>query len=146
MDPGGRILLNYNVNQFKHSITNVNVHCNFTLWLTEEPFHNFVHVSFCLSVVWQSRKTYLIEVQDNRRESAPSLLSLLSASLHLFSLYLSLSVSYIVKVTSPLHSLSHYLRPLSAFNRTPPGTIHSFRCCKNAHCLSHTITASHCSK
>lgn len=68
------------------------------------------------------------------------------SSLHLFSccslkrrllfLYLSLSMSYIAKVTSPLHRHSHYLGPLCAFTRTPPGTVHSSHSCKRNKCPS----------
>lgn len=48
----------------------------------------------------------------------------------LSSLYLSLPVSYISKVISPLHRHSHNLGPLCAFTRTRRGTVHSFHSCK----------------
>lgn len=92
-----------------------------------------VNISECLM---EGSSHTLLKLHTNTALSAakPPPKNRIKTPLHLLSgphplgvsFYLPQSLSYTAKVISPLLRPSHYCRPLCAFTRTPPGTVHSF--------------------
>lgn len=95
--------------------------------LMEESSHEFAWMILLHLITWKKscRQIHMhvcskppLKNRTKSMDAVPLLHSWSGFLLLLLSLYLSLSVSYIAKVISPLHRHSHYLGPLCAFART----------------------------